>query len=73
MHRCRDLHAGSPFVNDCELRRKRIVRIYDILFPETVLFETDAYLTKLFRKLTFDSAIGTARLHYEIGLRLLRL
>jgi len=66
-----DLYSGSPFADDRELRRKKIVRIYDVVFPEKVLFETDGYLTRFFRSLSFDGPVGTARLHYEIGLKLL--
>jgi deoxyhypusine synthase len=67
-----DLYRGSPFADDRELRRMRIVRIYDVVFPEKVLFETDAYLTRLFRGLSLEGAVGTARIHHEIGLRLLK-
>src|SRR5574341_274935 len=35
------LHRGSPFVNDVELYEEGVIRIYDVLFPATVLLETD--------------------------------
>ena len=38
------LHRGSPFVNDVELYEDGVIRIYDVLFPATVLLETDAYI-----------------------------
>jgi deoxyhypusine synthase len=38
------LHRGSPFVDDVELYEQGIIRIYDVLFPATVLIETDAYI-----------------------------
>ena len=38
------LHRGSPFVDDVELYEQGIIRIYDVLFPATVLLETDAYI-----------------------------
>ena len=38
------LHRGSPFVNDVELYEEGVIRIYDVLFPATVLLETDAYI-----------------------------
>ena len=38
------LHRGSPFVDDVALYEQGIIRIYDVLFPATVLLETDAYI-----------------------------
>src|SRR3954468_20554926 len=38
------LHRGSPFLDDVELYEQGIIRIYDVLFPATVLLETDAYV-----------------------------
>ena len=38
------LRRGSPFVNDVELYEEGVIRIYDVLFPATVLLETDAYI-----------------------------
>ena len=38
------LHRGSPFVNDVELYEQGIIRIYDVLFPASVLLETDSYI-----------------------------
>jgi deoxyhypusine synthase len=66
------LYRGSPFVDDRELHQKKIVRIYDIFFPEQVLFETDAYIREFCRSQKFTEPIGTARLHYEMGLQLLK-
>ena len=38
------LHRGSPFLDDVELYEDGVIRIYDVLFPATVLLETDAYI-----------------------------
>ena len=38
------LHRGSPFLDDIELYENGVIRIYDVLFPATVLLETDAYI-----------------------------
>ena len=38
------LHRGSPFLDDVELYEEGVIRIYDVLFPATVLLETDAYI-----------------------------
>src|SRR5580765_8970199 len=37
-------HRGSPCVDDVELYEDGVIRIYDVLFPGTVLLETDAYI-----------------------------
>ena len=41
------LHRGSPSLDDVELYEQGIIRIYDVLFPATVLLETDAYILSL--------------------------
>ena len=38
------LSRGSPFLDDVELYEDGVIRIYDVLFPATVLLETDAYV-----------------------------
>ena len=38
------LRRGSPFLDDRELYAAGVIRIYDVLFPATVLLETDAYI-----------------------------
>ena len=35
------LHRGSPFANDVELYEDGVIRIYDVLFPATVLLPVD--------------------------------
>jgi deoxyhypusine synthase len=36
------LYRASPFLEDVELRKRRIIRIYDIVFDYSVLLDTDA-------------------------------
>ena len=38
------LRRGSPFLDDRDLYDEGVIRIYDVLFPATVLLETDAYV-----------------------------
>ena len=38
------LRRGSPFLDDRDLYEAGVIRIYDVLFPATVLLETDAYI-----------------------------
>src|ERR1017187_3899126 len=41
------LYRGSPFLDDIELRKRHIIRIYDILFDYTVLLDTDAFIRQV--------------------------
>ena len=52
------LHRGSPFVNDVELYEDGVIRIYDVLFPATVLLETDAYIRDFIVRSGFDESDG---------------
>ena len=61
------LHRGSPFVDDRDLHAEGIVRIYDVLFPATVLLETDAYIRDFLVRSGLDGPISTAELHYRLG------
>jgi deoxyhypusine synthase len=65
------LHRGSPFANDVELFEDGVIRIYDVLFPATVLLETDAYIRDFIVRSGLDEPIATADFHYRLGLDLL--
>ena len=52
------LHRGSPFVNDVELYDEGIIRIYDVLFPATVLLETDGYVREFLVRLGVEGPDG---------------
>lgn len=65
------LHRGSPFLDDVELYENGIIRIYDVLFPATVLLETDAYIRDFLVRSGLNGAIASAELHYRLGLDLL--
>jgi deoxyhypusine synthase len=62
-----DLIGGSPLADDIELREQRLIRIYDILFDQEVLFETDAYLAGVIAGPEFQARMGTAQLHFGLG------
>jgi deoxyhypusine synthase len=66
------LHRGSPFVNDVELYEEGVIRIYDVLFPATVLLETDSYVRDFLVRCGIDGPISTAELHYALGQDLMR-
>jgi deoxyhypusine synthase len=61
------LHRGSPFLDDVELYEQGIIRIYDVLFPATVLLETDAYIRDFLVRSKLAGPVATADLHYRLG------
>jgi deoxyhypusine synthase len=65
------LHRGSPFVNDVELYEEGVIRIYDVLFPATVLLETDAYIRDFLVRWGVNRPVSTAELHFALGQDLL--
>lgn len=62
-----DMHQGTPFVDDVELREKGIVRIYDIFFDYRVLLSTDSFYRKLIKGKEFQRSMGTAEFHNLAG------
>ena len=63
----RTMHPGSPFLDDRELRKEGVIRIYDILFEYDVLLSTDAFYRKILREPEFDKEMSTAEFHHRIG------
>ena len=65
------LRRGSPFLNDVELYEEGVIRIYDVLFPATVLLETDSYIRDFLVRSGLNEPIATSEFHYRLGLDLL--
>lgn len=66
------LHRGSFTLPDPDLHDAGVIRIYDILFRDAVLLDTDAFLRECFT--TFPQRpMSTAELHHLIGERLLQV
>jgi deoxyhypusine synthase len=66
------LHRGSFDLSDPELHAAGVIRIYDVLFRDEVLLDTDAFLRECFK--TFPQRpMSTAELHHLIGQRLLQV
>jgi deoxyhypusine synthase len=61
------LYRGSPFLDDVQLRRKGIIRIYDIVFDARVLFDTDAFVRKLIQGEEFQRTMGSDEFHNLLG------
>jgi deoxyhypusine synthase len=62
-----ELHHGSPFVSDVELRRAGVIRIYDIFFEYDVLLDTDAFVREVIQAPEFQHPMSSAELHYRLG------
>ncbi len=66
------LHRGSFKLDDPDLHEAGVIRIYDVLFRDEVLLDTDRFLREIFT--TFPQRpMSTAELHYLIGQKLLEL
>jgi deoxyhypusine synthase len=65
------LHRGSPFLDDVELYEQGIIRIYDVLFPASVLLETDAYIRDFLVRSGLSGPMSTSEFHYALGRDLL--
>jgi deoxyhypusine synthase len=62
-----ELWGTTPFVDDRELRERKLIRIYDILFDQDVLLESDEFLRQCIAGPEFQRSMGTAELHYLLG------
>jgi deoxyhypusine synthase len=65
------LHRGSPFLDDVTLHEEGIIRIYDILFPATVLLETDRYIRDFLVRERLEGPMASSELHARLGRDLL--
>ncbi len=61
------LYAGSPFLNDVDLHRDGVIRIYDVLFDYNVLLDTDAFVREVIQSPEFQKSMGTDEFHYLLG------
>jgi deoxyhypusine synthase len=52
---------------DVKLRKDGIIRVYDVLFPADVLYQTDEWVQRVMMAEEFDKRMGTAELHWRIG------
>jgi deoxyhypusine synthase len=62
-----DLHQSRPGLNDLELRKHQVIRIYDIVFDYENLLGTDRFYRKLCRGEAFQRSMGTAEFHHLVG------
>jgi len=62
-----NLYAGSPFLDDVELRHEGVIRIYDVLFDYDVLLDTDAFVRHVIQGPEFQRPMGTDEFHNLLG------
>jgi len=62
------LHVGSHLLDDTDLRKNDVVRIYDVLLGYSdCLMATDEILRSILVQPEFQKEMGTAELHYLLG------
>lgn len=62
------LHVGTHLIDDADLRKNDVVRIYDILLGYSdCLMATDEILRKILKRSEFQKEMGTAEFHYLLG------
>jgi len=62
-----EMHRGTPFIDDIELREEGVVRIYDIFFDYDVLLSTDRFVREVSARPEFQRPMSTAEYHYLLG------
>jgi deoxyhypusine synthase len=62
-----DLFRSSPFLDDVELFKRRIIRIYDITFDLDVLLESDRFVYSVIDQPEFQKKMATSELHHQLG------
>lgn len=62
-----DLHQSRPGLDDLELRKHQVIRIYDIVFDYENLLGTDKFYRTLCRQEPFQRTFSTAEFHFLVG------
>src|SRR2546429_5239603 len=65
------LHRGDFRLDDTILQEEGVIRIYDILFEDKVLLDTDAFVRECLKSLP-NRPISTSELHHHLGTQLLK-
>jgi deoxyhypusine synthase len=65
------LHRGDFRLDDTKLQEEGVIRIYDILFEDKVLLDTDAFVRECLKSLP-NRPISTSELHHHLGIQLLK-
>jgi deoxyhypusine synthase len=62
-----ELRQGSHLMNDSDLRKSGVVRIYDIVFDNDVLMKTDALVREMICGPQFQKEMGTSEFYHKLG------
>lgn len=62
-----DLRQGSHLMDDAELRKNKVVRIYDIVLNNDVLMRTDAMVREMLCRPEFQKEMGTSEFYHLLG------
>lgn len=65
------LHRGDFRLDDTKLQQEGVIRIYDVLFADKVLLDTDAFVRECLHSLP-NRPIATSELHHHLGTQLLK-
>jgi deoxyhypusine synthase len=65
------LHRGDFRLDDVKLQEEGVIRIYDILFDDKVLLDTDSFVRESLKSLP-NRPISTSELHHHLGTQLLK-
>src|SRR5690349_15221284 len=65
------LHRGDFRLDDTKLQEEGVIRIYDILFKDKVLLDTDAFVRECLKSLP-NRPIASSELHHHLGKELLK-
>ena len=65
------MHRGDFRLDDTKLQQEGVIRIYDILFEDKVLLDTDAFVRESLHSLP-NRPIATSELHHHLGTQLLK-
>lgn len=62
-----EFYRGSPRLDDRELRRRKLMRIYDVIIEFEAMRATDVWLRDVFKDPGFQGPMSSAQLHYRLG------
>ena len=62
-----DLFRSTPFADDVELFRQRIIRIYDITFDLDVLLKSDKFVYSVVDQPELQKKMASSELHHLLG------
>jgi len=65
------MHRGDFRLDDTKLQEEGVIRIYDILFEDKVLLDTDSFVRECLQSLP-NQPIATSELHHHLGTQLLK-